>query len=136
MSDKQTYPNEGAIEEFTIDEPEETIDIDCNIFSASLDDLVEEVKADITEKLEEMYMEELNKIQYEIFKTCKENGYSTSDTAAEIDNITNDILGLIKGINDTSERYILCEDLFLKLFTTYFGRWVNFEYDSDLSTIE
>lgn len=136
MSDKREYPEEMSVEEFTIDEPKETIDIDCNIFSSSLDDLVEEVKADITEKLEEMYVEELNKIQYEIFKNCKENGYFTSDTAAEIDNITKDIMGLIGWIHKTSESYPNCGDLFLKLFTTYFGRWVNFDYTDDLGKIE
>lgn len=121
---------------YNIDETDDNVEPPCGIFTGSLEDLVDDMKIDITEKLDEMYIEEIDKIEFKIFKMCKESGYSTSDTALEMDNIKNDITGIIQGIIEVSVGYGSLDESVIELFTAYFGRWVNHDYPTDLSEIQ
>lgn len=107
-----------------------------SILTDAIDEAIDEIASELVADLMTIYDEEIDRVELEIFRNCKGNGYSSSDTIIEMDNIAKDVRGLLGLIRDSSNEYTGNEVAFRRLVTLYMGKWTYTDYTDDIDAIQ
>lgn len=139
MKDSNLKPKDSDMEltdDYVIREECECNCDSSSILTDAIDEAIDEMVSELVGDLIIRYDEEIDKVELEIFKNCKNNGDSSSDAAIEMDNITKDIIGLFGLIRDSSNEYPGNEESFRRLVTLYMGKWMHTDYTDDIDAIQ
>lgn len=139
MKDDKPINNTEPLEfdgEYTIEGDIEMSMSEETSFDDAITQAMDEIAEEILQSLTEKYREEINKVELDIFSTCKENGLSSSDAAIELSNISNDIKGIYQNIVQTSNDYPDNEINFRRLAVLFGGMWIYKDFTEDIDAIQ